>query len=375
MFYDWLTIYQDFDFRLPIMGDRAFLNIDTITGEQLAITQPSIQHEGSFSTSVQIRISGNRLTVSGNPSRINRLENLFGFSTLDQCVAVYNKILIGLGLPVFTKCTKVWLGQGKDGTKSIVHCDGAVFTEVHLTTNRAVGEGNEDDYLRGLSMLPYRNSIPRLHTNGKTCDWLTKKGKGGSLIYPSVYNKSFELTLHALSKLKKHFSEESIERRYLISVIDYCKKNGVVRFEQKIKSAFLRRESMNHYGLFDESRFKLIHEDFLNLDKKLQVEAMNFETITTRLIRENICTNTKAANYTTMYAFQWMHGSNFDLGKSEVKKHRARLRKIGIDIALPCDLTKFSLINVRDSRTIEIKNLSMPRWYKKPQVNVLKLVA
>lgn len=375
MFYDWLSIYQDFDSRLPIMGKRASINIDTTTGEQLAITQPSIQHEGSFSTSIQIRITGNRITISGNPSRINRIENLFGYSTLEQCVEVYNKILLDLGLPVFTKCTKVWIGQGKDGVKSITYCDGAVFTEVHLTTNRCVGEGAEDDYLRGLSTLPYRNSIPRLHTNAKTCDWLTKTGKGGSLIYPSVYNKAFELNLHALPKIKKHFDKDSLERRYLISVIDYCKLNGVVRFEQKIKSSFLRRESMNHYGLFDETRFKLIHEDFLNIDKKLQVESMNLESITTELLRKNVCKDVRAANTTTLYAINWMHGATFDFTKTQVCQHRTRLRKIGIDIKLACDISKFSLVKVRDSRLIEIKNLPMPDWYKKPQVNVLKLVA
>ncbi|RYY72944.1 MAG: Replication-associated protein G2P, partial [Gammaproteobacteria bacterium] len=367
MFYDWLTIYQDFDFMLPLIGDRAHIVIDTDSGEALTTTQPTVKHQGSFSTSINIRISGNRLTVQGNPSRINRMENLFGFTTIDQCVECYNVILRGLGLPAFTKCTKTWLASGKDGEKVRTVSDGAVFTEIHITSNKCVGQNCEDDYLRGISTLPYRNSIPRLHTNAKTCDWLSKAGKGGALIYPSVYNKAFELTLHTLPKIKRQFGTDSNEIRYLWNVINHCQFYGVVRFEQKLKSAYLRRENLNHYGLFDESIFKPLHEEFLNLDKKLQVESMNLETITTKLIRENICTNTKAANVTTLYAIQWMHGTKFDFAKSQVKTHRARLRKIGIDISLPCDLTKFSLVHVRDSRAIELKDLSMPTWYKKPQ--------
>lgn len=375
MFYDWLTIYQDFPFKLPMLGERAHLVIDTSSGEELALSQPSFQHSGSFSTSLQIRLSGNRLTVSGNPSRIDRMENLFGYATLDQCVQVYNKILRSLGLPIFSKCRNVWFSQAGEGKKVVSMTDGAVITELHLTTNRCVGQNAEDDYLRGLSSLPYRHSIPRLHSNAKTCDWLSKKGKGGSLIYPSVYNKAFELNLHSLPKIKRQFGVGSLELNYLINVINYCQFHGVVRFEQKLKSAFLRREKLNHYGLLDELAFKAIHEDFLNLDKKLQVETMKLESITARLLRENICHHARSANVTSLYAIQWMHGEKFDFSKSQVKIVRARLRKIGIDIALPCDLTKYSLVNVRDSRTIEIKDLPIPDWYRRPSFNHLQLVA
>lgn len=375
MIYDWLIGYQDFDFELPLIADRASISIDTQTGEIIGrARQPTLKHAGSYSTSLQIRISGNRLTVDGNPSRINRVDNLFGYTSTDQCVSVYNEILTSLGLPSFTKCTKVWLGQGDDGSKVQTYSDGMVFTEVHLTTNKSVGQNNVDDYLRGLSIVPYRNSIPRLHSNGKTCDWLSKSGKGGSLIYPSVYNKGFELELHALPKIKRKFGLESAEYKYLSDVINYCNENGVARFEQKLKSAFLRREKLNHYGFFDEFKFRKIHEQFLNIDKKLQVEAMDLETISTRLIREGVCENTRSANTTTLYAVQWMHGHQFDLQKKQVQTHRARLRKIGIDIALTCDLSRFSLVNVKSSRLVEVKNLLVPDWYQRPK-NFLQAVA
>lgn len=374
MFFDWATVYQDFSFRLPLVGDREFIVRDVHTGEDLHSKCPTVEHLGSFSTTLHIRISGNRLTVSGNPSRIDRIENLFGFTSLDQCIAVYNRILKSYGLPEFTKCTRVFYSQQK-GDRAVRLADGAVFQEIHITTNRAVGQGSEDDYLRGLSMLPYRNSIPRLHTNAKTCDWLTKTGKGGRLIYPSVYNKAFELTLHALPKIKRKFGVDSDEYIYLMNIINWCNFHGVVRFEQKIKSEFLRRNNCNFYGMFDESCFRDLHNEFLNIDQKLQVETMNLETISARLIREGVCDSTRSANITTLFALEWMHGKQFDLSKRTVQTHRARLRKIGIDIALSCDLSKVSLVHVKHSHLVEVKTLPMPDWYKKPFVNHLQIAA
>lgn len=390
MFLDWLSIYQDHDHRLPIIGDRHFIAVDTATGEDLGIKQDTVQHAGSYSTSINIRISGNRVTVTGNPSRVDRLENLFGFTTIDQCVQVYNRILAQYGLPPFTKCTKV-LHVAGEGSKIKTITDGAVITELHITSNITTGssssfqfeqnlqfelfDSHADTYIKAISTLPYRNSVPRLHTNGKTCDWLTKRGKGSTLIYPSVYNKAFELELHALPKIKRSHGPDSDEYKYLQSVIKYCNDNGVVRFEQKLKSAFLRRNNMQFYGLSNFKALHAVHDEFLNLHTKLKVESMSLESITQQLISNGICESTRAANVTTLYAIQWMHGEQFDLSKSQVKTHRARLRKIGIDIAMPCDVTKFSLITVKEAKQITVGQLVAPTWYRKPVTNHLKIAA
>lgn len=368
-FIDWLTVYQDYPFELPLLGNRGCLWFDVETQEHLRVSCPSHTHDGSFSTSIQIRVSGNRLTVSGNPSRIDRTDNLFGFKTLEECIAVYNRILLTYGLPPLSKCTRTWHTSCDKSGKSNVFTDGAVFQEIHITSNKSVGKGMEDDYLKGLSTLSYRNSIPRLHTNGKTADWLTKTGKGGRLIYPSVYNKAFELALHALPKILRKFGQDSAEYQYLSDVIRYCADEGVVRFELKIKSEFLARENCRFYGLFDIGAFALLNAEFCALDGKLQVESMNLETISERLMREGVCGNLKAANISTLYAIEWMHGKTFDLNKSRVKTHRARLRKIGIDIARPCDLTKFSMVNVVSTQTIFTRKLDVPAWYRMPAAN------
>lgn len=367
-------MYQDHDFSLPMLGNVHSIIVDTQTGEQLQVRQPTIVHEGSFSTSIHIRVSGNRVTVSGNPSRINRIDNLFGFNSLDQCVAVFNRILLSLGLPPFTKCTTVFHRQSQDGKRVEASSDGSIITELHITSNRSVGQGNTNEYIKALSTQRYHNSIPRLHTNGQTADWLSPKGKA-SLIYPSVYCKAFELRLHSLPKIARKYGIGSPEYEQLARVIEFCEQHGVCRFEQKLKSAFLRRNDCRFYGLFDLSQLRPLHDEFLSLDERLQVSAMDVETIADRLLRLGICSGTHSANVTSLYALQWMTGKRFDFSKSQVQTHRARLRKIGIDIAQACDITKFSPVVVKSFRAIEVRDLPVPAWYQLPQVPSLRLAA
>lgn len=366
MFYDWLTIEQDFGYQLPIIGDVAYQRVHIESGEASQLSQPIFKHKGSFCDVVSISIRGSVLKVSGNPSRWGRLENLFGLETIDSCVAVYNNILSDLHLPNFTKCTRVYMSQTQENEKARAISDGAVIKELHITSNKSVGFNNEDDYISGLSTQPYRNSVPRLHSNGKSVDWLSKKGNV-NLIYPTVYNKAHELLLHTAVKIKNKFHEDSKEYKYILEVVDFCRSNGIVRFEQKLKSRFLQKHSLHLWGLSDYSVLSKLHSEFLELDKKLSVSAMDFETISEHLISQGVVDTTRAANTTAMYAIQWFHGHIFDLSKKQVQTHRARLRKIGIDIAQKCNVSKFSPVVVKQTREIKVSDCSIPSWYIKPR--------
>ena len=109
-FIDKLCVVQDHkpdNFFIPHVGQYINYRVDLKTGS----TSESIgdlHFEGSYSSSLMIRSDGFRVSVYGNPSRWNRIDNLFGLKTLDDCMAVYNHILQGLGLPEFTKCTKYY---------------------------------------------------------------------------------------------------------------------------------------------------------------------------------------------------------------------------------------------------------------------------
>lgn len=368
MFFDWLSCYQDFDFELPIISDTGYAVYDFLDDELGQIRQSKINHEGSFSTSIQIHVKGNRLCFSGNPSRYNRLDNLFGFTTLEHLFAVYNHICDDLGLPHFTKCTHCGFTQKiqSDGSVKLVPIvNGAVITSLHITTNLAVGSLTAvDAYLRALSALPYRRSRGRLHADGKTVDWLSILGNA-RLIYPSVYDKGNELRIHTLPKLKRAFGVNSDQYQYIQSLIDYCNAYGVVRAEQKLNSPYLTQNNLQYYGLSDYSILTTLHNEFLNLDDKLQVSAMDINTITQTLINENICTNTKSANLTALCAINWMNGQTFDSSNSgQVRNYRARLRKIGIDICKPCNILTFSPVIVKQVIEIQKIELQPPSFYR-----------
>ena len=393
MFFDWLAIEQDFGvtreagFTLPFLSDIAYQRIHVDTGEGGSLNQPAFQHKGSFCDSVSIKIRGSVLRMSGNPSRWGRCENLFGLPSVDACVAVFNGICRDLGLPEFTKCTFVGHRQALERADSStdndlvlslrrefastaeshgIVCDGAIIKELHITSNVSVGQGNEADYLSGLSTQRYRNSIPNLHTNGKTVDWKSVRGNV-NLIYPCVYDKANELELHTLPKIKSTFGEQSEQYQHICKIIQYCRSVGIVRFEQKLKSRYLQKEGLNFWGLSDFSKLNALHDEFIRLDEKLQVTAMDFETISERLVSSGVVDTTRAANTTAMYAIQWMHGHTFDFDKKAVQTHRARLRRIGIDIAQRCNISKFSPIFVRQCREVKPVVLAAPSWYQMPR--------
>jgi hypothetical protein len=382
MFYDWLYAYQDYDFDLPLISNSGSTRWELGEDGEFHTTSDLLQHtvkqEGSYSTTINVTVRGRRVIIDGNPSRFNRLDNLFGLTSLDACFAVYNTILASLGLPPFTKCTRVFYRQGEDGSKVSKLSDGAVIKRVDLTANKSVGKGNVDSYLKALSTCHYKYSVGHLQPNGKTVNWHNPKtGKSTTrLQYPKAYDKANELTLpgRALSKAKNLFSEESPEYQYVQRVHQYCSEQGVTRHELEVKSEMLQRLNCQYWGLFDESVLRDFHSEFFYLDERLQVDNMTLEGVAERLVSTGVVNSTLAANTTANYAFQWMHGRVFDSSNRSVQKHRARLRKLNIDIARPCDITTFSPVYVVSQRRIDVAPLEVPSWYIGPSTP-LKIVS
>ena len=126
----------------------------------------------------------------------------------------------------------------------------------------------------------------------------------------------------------------------------------------------LRRIGARYWGLFDESVFDSLHEAFLTIDERLQVTSMTLENISQKLLRLGYVESVRAANTTAMYAIQWMSGERFDLNKRQVQQHRSRLRKLGIDIARPCDTSQHSTVFVRKAKEVVPSKFVTPDWYQ-----------
>ncbi|MBL9228854.1 Replication-associated protein G2P, partial [Escherichia coli] len=99
--------------------------------------------EGSFSSKLTIRCDGYKVRVVGNPSRWQRMDNLFGLTALDECVEIYNHVLAQYDLPPFTKNTRLFPRQTPDGKSTSLVGDGAEITSIDWTRNLAVGKGRE----------------------------------------------------------------------------------------------------------------------------------------------------------------------------------------------------------------------------------------
>lgn len=336
---------------------------------------PAFFAEGSYCTSFRIHVCGRRITVDGNPSRINRLDNVFGIDSLEGCFRVINALLAEYGLPPMTRCTSIQRLQ--DGSAL---ANGAVFQRLDLTSNFYVGQGNERAYMRAISSQRYRNSIAYLYPDGNTCVWTPKGGeKAGSLVYPGNYAKAAELDAHLLPKVKRTYGEDSDEFRYVRDLRDWCASVGMVRSEIKCRSEFLKREGLRFWGLFDERKLVEIHKGFLMVGNRLQVTNFDELTVAQQLLAEGICKNTKAAYTTSQYVSLWRAGQTFDFNKSAVQEHRARLRRLNIDIKVPYDQTRHGTVFTftRNIREVEVSfEAEVPSFYRPAVVPLhLQLVA
>lgn len=370
MFIDWLKVSQEYDFDLPVICDTAFHAIDTLTGEVLSTSYAPVKHEGSHSSTIKIHISGRKITVDGNPSRLDRHDNLFGFETVAQCIKVYNDLLAEYGLPAFTRCTRFEIRQGESGAKtSHIWADGCTIHRIDLTTNISVGEGSEIPYLRGIATQRLGHSIGRLYPNGRSVDWTTTgNSRGARLQYRKAYDKAFEILDKHMPKVKRAFGENSPEFKYAQDLYNYCREVGIVRLEQELKDEFLKRENLSFWGLFDEGRFTTLHEEFLSVDQRLKVTKMDTASIAQQLLLEKVVDTVRAANTTASYAHLWMHGQEVVCSQRSFETHAARLNKIGINIRNSCDITTFSTVFIREMREITpVKDIAPPSWYRKPR--------
>ena len=101
--------------------------------------------------------------------------------------------------------------------------------------------------------------------------------------------------------------------------------------------------------------------------KKLSVNKIELETIAEQLVSQGVVDSLRQANTTAFYAIQWSSGQDMSsLPERTFKRHRARLRKIGIDIANQCDTEKFQAVQVISCEQIIVRPFKAPDFYQYP---------
>jgi len=366
-FIDQLFIQQDHhEGNLPLVGRHVIERVDLETGEKLP---PSVNQkvlEGSFSTKLTIRCNGTRVRVEGNPSRWQRIDNLFGLQTIDECVDIYNHVLAQYDLPPFTKNTRFAHRQSPDGKSSSLVGNGAEITLIDWTRNHEVGEGKEQSFIRGLSSMQIgRGRKPKLYPDGNTCNW----GEASTWMMTKLYNKAVDLQLHLKKDRRKKEGVSPEISKYITSLIEYCKSKGVVREEHSLRQSLLKRHNLQFYGNVTEQDFYQHLQDIENAMKTIHISHDEHQTIADQLLSSNAVNSRQAANATQSYAIMWQQGVDIRqvLSRANFYVHKARLKAIGIDIGQQFDVSRMCP-TLKRSEVIEVKPLRVPDWYKMPVV-------
>ncbi|MEZ8996542.1 phage/plasmid replication protein, II/X family, partial [Vibrio sp. 10N.247.311.46] len=364
---DQLFMQQDHhEGNLPFVGRHVIERVELETGERLP---PSVNQkilEGSFSTKLTIRCDGTRVRVEGNPSRWQRIDNLFGLQTLDECVAVYNHVLATYDLPPFTKNTRFSHRQSADGKPSSLIGNGAEITLIDWTRNHAVGKGREQSFIRGLSSMQIgRGRKPKLYPDGNTCNW----AEGSTWQMDKLYRKAIELKRNLLKSIKKNDEVSPETHRYISDLIEYCETYGVVREEHSLRQTLLKRHNLQFYGCTTENDFYHHLKDIENAMNTIQISHDEHQSIAHQLLAAGAVETLRQANTTMSYFSMWQHGTDLRevMKQSQFYQHKARLKTIGIDIGQKFDVSRMCP-TLKRSDVIEVKPLEVPSWYKMPVV-------
>ncbi|MCG9776205.1 hypothetical protein L1D49_23345, partial [Vibrio diabolicus] len=152
-----------------------------------------------------------------------------------------------------------------------------------------------------------------------------------------------------------------------------------VRQEHKLQQLFLKRHNLQFYGLVQETDFYEHLNDIENAMKTIQISHDEHVSIAQQLLNAGAVDTIRKANTTMNYFTLWQNGVDLRdvLSESQFYEHKARLKKIGIDIGQVFDVSRMCP-TLRRSEVIDIKPLSIPHWYRPPvaaQSNVMPFKA
>ncbi|WP_423824058.1 phage/plasmid replication protein [Salinisphaera sp. SPP-AMP-43] len=351
---DWLSVSQDHQAGCSVLGADFVIHTDPESGQVTREHIVGYQHQGSHDSSLRIRSDGYRVEISGNPSRYNRPDNVFGFKTVNECMALYNELLRDLGLPEFTKGHG--LDRAKSGTVKVV--DGARFSRVDLAWNYEAGSSaNVAHALRGLSASSRRGSAFLVGKDGMVYS--------GAKDYVRVkyYDKAKEMQSHSRKACAKDETRRTVQA--------WAESVGLLRFEVELGRKYLLEHQMNGWIMWDDERAQAIAAGY---DK---VRDMTFATTDYQHIADDLENRFEfkpgRALKAQHAALAWLAGEDLrqSMSKSAFYRVTADLRLVGVDVRAPCNV---AALPVR-VRVVDLSAAQVPSWYERPSRPSLRLVA
>lgn len=242
---DWLTV-SEVHAKAGPMNPSRFI-VDAATGEVMPRGLEPVQLPGLLGSSVRVWSDGLRVQVSGNPSRWNRSEAVFGLS-VDDAKRVINGLLVEHGFPPFS--------------------DSAVVSRVDLTRNLALGP-----HLSAAQRILQTFRYGRLRVSSD-----------GDNVYWGAHSRKRQLRAYAKGpEVRSHVSEqEGAEREYLLRVSDWLIAHGVLRVELELARSLASVGVRRWADLSDAALGPLYEREVAFMSKAKRVDWTELEDVPIR---------------------------------------------------------------------------------------------
>ncbi len=318
-FIDWITVTQfHSEGGWPIVSGGVVVNYDASGAPVFERNKPA-RFQGSFETGVAVGCDGFRVSLSGNPGRLSRPDNVFNHG-IAGTVAACNRVLESFGLPPFTATRIDANGMERRG---------AVVSRLDITRNYATGS---EGAARALISWLAGRSLARM-----------RRGFSGT---ESVW---WANTRHMLKAYIKHIEMRGHGVAESDPLYRWLMACGVVRVEVELKKRLLSELCFNDLGnITDERLNELFDEQTAILHQSDRSDDDD--------ILEHV------PHRSRVYAAAWLAGEDLaalGVSRSTLYAHAKVLRECGIDILQRRNLAKFPV----RVRTIEIQPLAVPDWY------------
>lgn len=328
-FCDWVSLYQRFDHPVKKFSDGALLTVDK-HGEVRGMVLKRERFEGSHESSIMLRSDGETVEFSGNVSKFNREDNVFGLP-FQTCLDKINDICQQAGLPAFSEGHRyVSSVHGEPVSK----WTGAKITRLDITENFQTGSRDNASYfMRFLQEQQASRLKTGTYGDGETVDY----GRHSRHLYFKVYTKGREIRDHAGRNITP----------YLSRLAEWADDIGLVRAELTIKARKLRDLGCQYLGGFN---MKLVEQEFA--DKCSVFTRANAEV-------EELPKLPKALLGTLR---MWESGDDLagKMPKATFYRHRAALLPHGIDISVKSSVTRLKT----RTRVIKLGPVAIPSWYE-----------
>jgi II/X family phage/plasmid replication protein len=291
---------------------------------------------------------------SGNPSRWGRKDNVFGYTSLRDCLdKVINPHMRYYCLPEFTFDVDSTLNSrrfSRERESASLVDTGAVLTRVDICRNVSAGSPVAmRAYLRAASSAVYRNKGPSTSHDGSIA-WGNQRH---SRI--KFYDKSAELLAHT----KKGTCEVSADlREYRESLAKWCYDLGVIRQEITFGRQYLRAAGLRALSEWSDNRAFAL---FIERVDSMTVGCSSSLTDTLDKFIDAGFSVRQAANLSG-FVSRWYMGESVTAGCSRATFHRYKssIKKVlGVDVSSSPDI---AVLTAR-VQNIVLSPVAPPSWY------------